>query len=204
MKILVTGFGPFPGTPRNATAEIVEGLQVPGADVRAIVLPVAWNRAPAIALAAARDFDARLIVMCGVASPTGKLRVECGATHRSSDTADAEGNRIDERSGEAVRMTLDIRAAVRAARHAIHERAAIFGDVLPGARIAPVRDVNNYVCNHLAFHVRTANVAPCGFLHWPSALEGDQIAAARQVLAEIVRSQLATASSSADEFDNII
>ena len=190
LRVLVTGFGPFPGTPRNATAEIVEGLEVAGADVRAIVLPVAWSKAPAIAVAAARDFDARLILMCGVASPKGKLRVECGAVHRSSDKADAEGNVIDERGGEAVRMTLDIRAAVRAARHAIHVRASIFGDVLPGARIAPVRDVNNYVCNHLAFHVRKADIAPCGFLHWPSALEGDQIAAARQVLVEIVRSQL--------------
>lgn len=190
MKILVTGFGPFPGTPRNATAEIVGGLEVPGADVRALVLPVAWNKAPAIAIAAAREIGARFIVMSGVASPKGKLRVECGAVHRSSDKADAEGSVIDENGGEAVRMTLDIRAAVRAARLAIQRRASIFGDVLPGARIAPVRDINSYVCNHLAFHVRKADIAPCGFLHWPSALEGDQIAAARQVLVEIVRSQL--------------
>jgi pyrrolidone-carboxylate peptidase len=53
-----------------------------------------------------------------------------------------------------------------------------------------VRASNAYVCNHLSFHVAKSNVARCGFLHWPSEIATDQVAAARQMLSLIVRSQL--------------
>ncbi len=190
IKVLLTGFGPFPGHPRNATAEIVDGLTVAGADVRTLVLPVAWNIAPEIALRSARAFDAALVLMCGVAGPRGPLKVECGASSYSAAKADVDGNVIDELAGEAVAMTIDVRTAVRAARRAIRDRAAIFGDVMTDARLAPVRESNSYVCNHLAFHIAKSTVAPCGFLHWPSELEPAQIPAARQVLSLIIRSQL--------------
>jgi pyroglutamyl-peptidase len=189
-KILVTGFGPFPGQPRNATAEIVEGLDVPAVELRAIVLPVAWNVAPEIALREARAFGAALIVMCGVAGPRGPLKVECGATTHTAQKEDVDGAIVPELPGASIRTTLDVRAAVRAARRAIRDRATIFGDVLTGARLAPIRETNSYVCNHLTHRVLASGVAPSGFLHWPSELSAEQVPAARQVLARIIQSQL--------------
>lgn len=190
MKVLVTGFGPFPGQPRNATAEIVDGLDVPAVDLRAIVLPVAWNVAPEIALREARAFGAALVVMCGVAGPRGPLKVECGATTATAEREDVDGAFLKTVPGASIRTTLDVRAAVRAARGAIRERAAIFSDVLTGARLAPIRETNSYVCNHLAHRVLEANVARSGFFHWPSELTPKQIPAARQVLVRIIQSQL--------------
>lgn len=191
MRVLLTGFGPFPGQPRNATAELVDGLVVAGVEVRAIVLPVKWNVAPEIALRSARELGAELVLMCGVASPRGPLKIECGASSYAGSKPDVEGSvLLEERAGEAVAMTMDVRAAVRAARGAIRDRASIFGDILTGARLAPVRESNSYVCNHVAFHVARSNVAPCGFLHWPSDLDAAQIPAARQVLSLVIRSQL--------------
>lgn len=189
MKALVTGFGPFPGQPRNATAEIVEGLDVPGVDVRTIVLPVAWNIAPEIALREARAFGAELVVMCGVSGQRGVLKVECGGSTAVAPKEDVKGAIIAEIPGPPVRTTLDVRAAVRAARRAIRERASIFGDVLVDARLGPIRESNNYVCNHLSHRVLSANVAPSGFLHWPGDLSPAQIPAARHVLAKIIQAQ---------------
>jgi pyroglutamyl-peptidase len=191
MRVLVTGFGPFPGQPRNATAEMVRGLTVPGVDIRSVVLPVAWHKAPELALREARDFGATLVIMSGVAAPSGVLKVECGATTSTGKRADVDGTIIEAPEGSpVVMMSFDVRAAVRAARRAIRDRAPVFGNVLKGARLAPVRKTNDYLCNHLAYHVALANVAPCGFLHWPSDLTPDQIPAARQVLSLTILSQL--------------
>jgi hypothetical protein len=116
--------------------------------------------------------------------------VECGARAASSAKPDALGNIVDEHAGDAIAMTLDVRSAVRAARRAIRDRSSIFGDILTSACLAPVRESNAYVCNHLSFHVAKSNVARCGFLHWPSEITAEQVPAARQVLSLIVRSQL--------------
>lgn len=51
-RLLLTGFGPFPGVPDNLSARLVRRLaprareRFPGLDVHAAILPVTWTEAP--------------------------------------------------------------------------------------------------------------------------------------------------------------
>lgn len=161
--------------------------------VRTVVLPVRWGMAPELAIRAARDFQAEMVIMNGVAGPRQPLFVEQGATNHCVPREDADGAwpKVVDRL-EARPMTIDRRRAVRAARAAIAEHAHVMqgdvalGDVLLGARIARPRKSNGYVCNHVAFHVSRAHER-CGFLHWPSELHGAHVIAARAILERIVR-----------------
>jgi pyrrolidone-carboxylate peptidase len=184
--------------PRNATAEIIEGLRVAGAVLRPVVLPVVWWRAAALALDAARDFAPHVVLMNGVAQPRQALFCERGATERRAGAADVEGTVAGPFVGDGVAMmTLRLVSAARAARRTIALHAAVkrngvrFDEVLTGAKVVRIRPDNAYLCNQVAFEVARARVAPVvGFLHWPSALEGAHIAAARAVLAAVIEAQL--------------
>lgn len=75
-KILITGFGPFPGVPDNPSAALVRTLARGEFNVAARVLPTAYDAAwPLLAQAIAEE--APDIVICfGVASGSTAIRIE--------------------------------------------------------------------------------------------------------------------------------
>lgn len=186
--ILVTGFGPFPGVARNATAEIVEGLNMD--KVRTLVLPVKWHVAPELVLRAAREYGASVVLMNGVAAPVQPLFVERGAHSRCGSHADVDGHRANTvRPFETRPMTIDVRKVARVARAEIARAPSAFRAIVPGVKIAPVRKKNDYLCNHTSYEVARAGIT-CGFLHWPSSLSDDHVITARAVLERVLHALL--------------
>jgi len=175
-RVVLTGFGAFPGMPRNATAEIVESIArthgiALDKKLRAkhhggrgeialgarrvfaslLVLPVAWEAAE-IAIAEARAVRASLVLMSGVAAPVQAILVERGSTDARKALVDAFGAKPARvramRSARSVTIDVDVAkcAAERALASEI-ETAPTLARVATGVACADVRADNAYVCN---------------------------------------------------------
>ena len=163
-RLLVTGFGPFPGVatnPSGTVAVLVAGsprLRRLGIEAQALVLPTAYTSiegvlAPALARG---GFDA--VLMIGVAGRTKEIRVERRAANRASLLSpDAAGKRrtslalapgsAHRLSGVAASPVLD-----RLRRHRLPCRVS--------------RDAGRYLCN-AAYFAALAEPVPVLFLHIP-------------------------------------
>lgn len=144
-RALITGFGPFPGVPRNPSGVLalaiarsprwkrlgwrLDGEMFP-TDYR-----VVEGRIDDLA-----EHPPRFVVMLGVAARSKRLRVELVAQNRSSLTArDASGKAVKRRALEPGGPML---------RHGRHGGMALVRDLRAGgvpARIS--RDTGRYVCN---------------------------------------------------------
>lgn len=88
-RLLVTGFGPYPGVPLNPTTQLVETVaaaRLPG--VTTALLPTTWKVCGEIA-ARARDYDG--VVMFGVAPPAHRIRYERVSLPTAGRNPDAAG-----------------------------------------------------------------------------------------------------------------
>lgn len=163
-RLLVTGFGPFPGVPRNPSARLAERiarhprLRLLLAEApELLVLRTAYAAIPAqLEPALARDPAA--VLMIGVAARAKRVRVEVRALNRASRLfPDASG-------GTARRLALDPEGppqrkspAAERARLAMRRR---------GLDVARSREAGRYLCN--AGYYRTlAEGKPAIFLHIP-------------------------------------
>lgn len=163
-RLLLTGFGPFPGAPRNPTAIVVERIAARAdlrrrAEIVARVLPVTWAAIDALpALLTETDPDA--VLMLGLARRARLVRVECRARDRvlaaAVDAAGRHGPRT--LAGEAampLRATAPIAAMVGAIRAC-------------GLPAELSNDAGAYLCN-AAFRraLETVRERPVAFLHLP-------------------------------------
>ena len=89
-RLLVTGFGPFPGIPKNPS-EIVAGAiaRSPrwrhlGIDVRTVPLSTTYAALAGELLPAIRDFAPDALLMIGVAGRSREVRVETRGVNRAS------------------------------------------------------------------------------------------------------------------------
>ncbi len=158
--VLVTGFGAFPGVPRNPTAELaaaLDGVRVAGHTIVGRVLPVSFQRGPDEAIALAVEHYASLVVGLGVATRRSVVCVESRGIRVAHDRLDVDGTgiclpeplRAD--GPPIVEATLDVQA-------------------LAGALDARVSDdAGRYVCNAWLYRVAHALSVPVGFVHVPPA-----------------------------------
>jgi len=164
-RLLLTGFGPFPGAPRNPTAEVVARL-AGRADVAARVdlvvrvLPVTWAAIAAVpALLAEVGPDA--VLATGLARRAREIRVERFAAARAVVAAvDAAGERA--RPG--------ILAADRPARLRVPAPIAALVSAIAatGLPVAASDDAGAYLCNALLRRtIEAADERPVAFLHLP-------------------------------------
>jgi pyroglutamyl-peptidase len=169
-KLLVTGFGPFPGVRRNPSADVARLVAADGrwgrlgVQTQALVLPTTYAALNGqLAPALLRGFDA--VLMIGVAGRSRRLRVERRAVNRASILfPDASGCRSESLGfGEAV----DVRRTRASAPQAL---AALRSAGLP-SRLS--QDAGRYLCN-AAYLRALAEPVPVLFVHIPKGRRPDR------------------------------
>lgn len=191
--ILITGFGPFPDMPVNASSQLARRLAAAArrrfdrVDVVSSVLPTEWLAAPE-RLAALHGRHAPTVALhFGVASRARGLEIERRAVNRCGEQPDAAGllppaRRVVASAPAALPTTLPVEA--------ILARLAALG--IPASASD---DAGSYLCNavlyHSTCHVAAGNCGMAGFVHIPTRLPNVRSAAAPLTLAEAVAGGLA-------------
>lgn len=194
-RILVTGFGPFPGVDENLSSALVARLQRDaasaglGVHLATHVLHTEWRRGPDRVAQLFESFAPSAVIHFGVSREARGFRIETQAHNVCRMAPDAAGQappdaRLHPDGAQAHPATLPIRDIVRRL-----ERLEI--------PVSLSRDAGGYLCNAVLYHsLRLAQAAPwpcrAGFVHIPAQYAGSLLTeelAARGAL-EIVRACL--------------
>ncbi len=170
LRILVTGFGPFPGAPDNPTGPLVRALarkRRPASESIAIKAHVFRTRYNAVDRALPRllkTWKPHAVIMFGLATRSRAIRVETQARNRISHYPDAGGFTpgpctID----PATRGGLAVRAPTAAMLRAITRT---------GLPVRLSRNAGDYLCNYVLWHATCAAAETGGpklaaFIHVP-------------------------------------
>lgn len=137
IRVLVVGFGPYPGVPANPSQEVVEALAAahlaePGLAIAPLVVPCAWWRGAEAVVTAARRLRPAAIVLIGHAPGEHRLIVAATAVNAASAGRDALGSAWPGPSlapGGPARLRVTLPAkALRAAIEAAGVPAAVGAD----------------------------------------------------------------------------
>lgn len=171
-RLLLTGFGPFPGVPINATMRLVPELAEAVAqhfpDVRCstLLLATEWSTAPARVAEAIEGMPPDVLLHFGVSSRARGFEIETRARNACQASPDAAGTL----PAAAVLMDAgqDFLPASLPVRHILARLRA------RGLPAFASRDAGAYLCNavlyrSLAQHRETGS-ARVGFIHIPATL----------------------------------
>ena len=167
LRILVTGFGPFPGAPDNPTGPLVRALArkpLPGVTVKAHVFATRYKTVDRALPRLLKTFKPDALIMFGLAARSRAIRVETLARNRISAFPDAAGFTRGPCAIDATsHRTLDVRAPAAQLLHALKQTD------LP-ARLS--RNAGDYLCNYTLWHATRAASEPGGlelsaFIHVP-------------------------------------
>jgi pyroglutamyl-peptidase len=191
---LVIGFGPFPGAPRNPSADLVRTLgrrrrpTLAGEKVVTAVLPTTYSAIEQELPALLRTYNPDVVLFFGLASRTNHIRIETRAVNAAM--------RIHP---DAARRVFGARPLVAGAPAELMVRAPV-QRLLAAARSARVsarlsRDAGRYICNASLFatlHEVKKNARPrlVAFIHIPATrapLPADRRRKKRPSLAALVR-----------------
>lgn len=172
--ILLTGFGPFPGVPENATAQLVPELaraacrRWPGYHVEPAVLPTEWRTAPESVAALIGELKPAIALHFGVSSRARGFAIETRGENRARPICDAAGllppsERLSPDGPDVLAASLPSRWIAEHLRR----------------RSLPVslsRDAGGYLCNAVLYHsLQRARGAAwrmrSGFVHLPATLD---------------------------------
>ncbi len=170
-RILVTGFGPFPGMVFNASEALVEDLKTRKpfsrrvGQVHTAILPTDWRKAPEIAGALLDEVQPDAVLHFGVSRRTRAFEIETRAfnmAHRADDCSGCPPRSFYVRPGgpPLLMTTLPGRLIVSQLRSA----------KLPASLSA---DAGRYLCNAILFETlfRAQNMQRppyAGFVHLPA------------------------------------
>jgi pyroglutamyl-peptidase len=174
VRVLVTGFGPFPGVPVNASATVAEALMrtapIAGVNLFAEVIPVDWDHAAEVSREAIAKHRPHAILHFGVAKRAAKFEVETRALNMSTAREDNNGRkrgaRCLEAGGPLVReSTLPAGLLLRALRQS-------------GYPAVLSRNAGRYLCNAILYTslgAASGNGGPLvAFVHLPAfGVEGN-------------------------------
>jgi pyroglutamyl-peptidase len=174
-KIVLTGFGPFPGIMDNATATLIPRLTkaaralFPSHEVIGEVLPTEWRRAPEALRAIVAEGDVVLMLHVGVSESAPGFRLELIGRNMRTSLEDAAGE-------------------LPSSISVIDQGPQLLASTIPAERIAarlfslglPCETSDNagtYLCNSLLYNSLTAAraltpPAIAGFVHVPASLVG--------------------------------
>lgn len=155
MRVLVTGFGSFPGVSENPTESLaleLDGQRIGEHEIWGVVLPVSYDRGPAQAIRLARELRADLVIGFGVAVTREQVCVERRAVHVAEGERDNDGQIAAMTPGPfEVLSTLDAEGLALVLGGSVSE------------------DAGRYVCNAWLYKVADALDVPVGFVHIPAS-----------------------------------
>jgi pyroglutamyl-peptidase len=170
--VLITGFGPFPGVPVNATMRLVPELaqaaarRFAGVRIATAVLATEWAAAPRRLEALLEEIEPDLVLHFGVSSRARGFEVEARAQNACLQSPDAAGAlppgvSVREGGAEFVAATLPVRHIVARLRRR-------------GIPAFVSRDAGGYLCNATLYHslgcARDKPGCRVGFIHIPATL----------------------------------
>ena len=170
--VLITGFGPFPGVPVNATMHLVPELaraaarQFAGVRIATEVLATEWAAAPWRLDALLAEIEPDLVLHFGVSSRARGFEVEARARNVCTASPDAAGAlppgaAIRDGGAEFAAASLPVQHIVTRLRRR-------------GIPAFVSRDAGGYLCNATLYHsLGSARNAPrrrVGFIHIPATL----------------------------------
>ena len=170
--VLITGFGPFPGVPVNATMQLVPELaraaagQFAGVRIATEVLATEWAAAPRQLDALLAEIEPDLVLHFGVSSRARGFEVETRARNVCTASPDAAGTLP---SGTAIRDGgAEFAAASLPVQHIVTRLRR------RGIPAFVSRDAGGYLCNATLYHslgcARDAPGRRVGFIHIPATL----------------------------------
>ena len=167
VRVLVTGFGPFPGVPENASASLAQALgqcpAVPGVEHFTAIVPAMWADARAVARDAVASVRPHAILHFGVSKRSAAFEIETRAVNIGGPKEDCRGVArpgipLDPSGPPVLQSTLSPLALLRALRQ----------DGFP-AQLS--RNAGRYLCNAL-FYWSLADASAAGplvsFIHMPA------------------------------------
>ncbi|MGK2921300.1 MAG: hypothetical protein ACSLE4_00690 [Methyloceanibacter sp.] len=147
-RVLLTGFGPFPGVPENPSGWQAETLAVTtrghGWEPHGAVLPTEWAAVAALAPRLQAELQPLVTIHFGVSARATGLRLERTAHNRAEPRADACGVKPDSRTisrDGAARIETRLPIAALAARLRAKGHAA-----------RASHSCGRYLCNFLYYH----------------------------------------------------
>ena len=175
LRILVTGFGPFPGAPYNPTQALVERLlrlrrpAFADVDISSHIFPVTYKAVDLELPQALAKHRPQALLMFGLAGRTAHLRIETRA--RNAVTLlwpDAAQTRV--RKGS-------IGPGPDAMRFGPHTLQLLRAALATGIDARPSRDAGSYLCNYLSWRAIEAvstddHLRLASFVHIPPLERG--------------------------------
>ncbi len=175
--ILLTGFGPFPGVPANATSILVPRIAeaarraFPGATIACHILPTEWTAGLRVVDALYGDLAPEIALHFGVSGRATGFEIETRGRNKCNQTQDAAGHlpslaRLSALGPEYLPSLLPAAHIVERLRRR-------------GIPAMISRDAGGYLCNALLY--RTLEIARytqspprVGFVHLPSNLVNER------------------------------
>ncbi|MFG1396631.1 pyroglutamyl-peptidase I [Roseixanthobacter pseudopolyaromaticivorans] len=169
-RILICGFGPFPGVPKNPSAAVAQRLgriarpALADTERHVEILPTRWA---ALDQAEARVREQRpdAILLLGIAARRRKVCVEARAQNAAGAFPDAGGTAL--KAGKLAEGPAEMRSSADLPRLL----AALRASDLPTALS---RDAGRYLCNGLYYRILTLTAGrnvPVVFVHLPGGPE---------------------------------
>jgi pyroglutamyl-peptidase len=193
LRILVTGFGPFPGAPFNPTTPLVKRLTqlrrpaLDGGAVTGHIFHVTYQTVDRELPELIARLRPQALLMFGLASRTAYVRIETRARNVvTTHLPDADGNRPQKTS---------IVRGADAMSFGAHTTSLLHAALATGIDVRLSRDAGAYLCNYLSWRAIETTREPNGpalasFIHIPLiARDG----AAREGLSGISLEQLVDA-----------
>ena len=171
--ILLTGFGPFPGVPANATTILVPRIAqaarraFAGAQIVSDIVPTEWSAGLHVATELYRDLRPDIALHFGVSRKASGFEIETRGRNKCHQSQDAAGllpalDRVSAFGPEYLQSPLPAAHIVERLRRR-------------GLPAIVSRDAGGYLCNALLYRgLETARgqryAARVGFVHLPSSL----------------------------------
>lgn len=171
MRLLITGFGPFPRVPRNPTSSLATGLAADprwrrlGVEARALVLPTTWGAVEDVLLPALDAERPDAVLMLGVAARRHRITPEIRAVNRVTRRVPDASGRVPEGLSYRQGAPFALPARVSGAPLLSAMRAA--ARLAKGVRLS--RDAGRYLCNAASYAALAQEDGPPAlvFIHVP-------------------------------------
>jgi pyroglutamyl-peptidase len=170
LRILITGFGPFPGAPFNPTMPLVERLTerrraaIDAVELTGHIFHVTYQTVDRELPELIERLSPHAVLMFGLANRTAYLRIETRARNAvTTRLPDADGNR---------NQTGSIVAGAKAMPFGLHTASLLQAALATGIDARASRDAGSYLCNYLSWRAIEATQKPGGpalaaFVHVP-------------------------------------